>query len=92
MIEASARKYIASLLLNFSDLCSSDAHTARCLNFMQIPSPSGIQWTADTVRGEMPEAYATVCPISPYAPAALKTFESCAAIAKSVEILCLPGN
>jgi hypothetical protein len=83
MIETTAKRYIASLLLNFSDLCSNDAHVAGCLNFMHIPAPSGIQWNSDSVRAEIPEAYATVCNTSPYGLAALKTFEHCAAIAKT---------
>lgn len=85
MIEASAKQYVASLLLNFSDLCSTDSHTAACLNFMRIPSPSGVQWSADMVRAEMPYAYAIVCSVSPYAAVALKTFKYCATIAETTK-------
>ena len=85
MIETTAKQYVATLLLNFSDTCASDAHAAACLNFMRVPSPSGVQWTAETVRAEMPDAYSLVCSVSPYAQAAHKTFEHCAVIAKIVE-------
>jgi hypothetical protein len=68
MLQESVQKYIASLLLNFSDLCDTDSEIADCLTFLQIAPPANAShWSAEIVRQQMPLAYSTVCHTSQYA-------------------------
>lgn len=78
MLVRSIAEYRARILLNFSDLCCTDAQVAACLNYLPIPSPSGIAWNADQVRASMPEAIALATNYS------LKTYEHCKAIHAAV--------
>lgn len=69
MLDQTYNKYLSRLLLTFSDLCDTDEEIALCLAFMRITPPvNELQWTAEVVRRQMPDAYSCVSSASQYAP------------------------
>lgn len=67
MLEEAAQRYLARLLLTFSDICDSDSDIAACLTLMRLaPPPGESKWTAENVRKLMPLAYSAVSSTSEY--------------------------